>query len=528
MKHMKRVSILSASLLCVLFFSLTAYAETEGIFTYTVQNGEATVTRVDKGSLEEIVIPETIGGFPVTGLAPHLLNGIYISDWDVLRERAFDDTHPLRRVVLPDGVKNLPAQLFMCQYALEEVRLPADLEEIGDLAFGYCVSLKHIDIPDGVATIRSGAFCDCWSLESLMLPPALRSFGEGNNGSALDYVSSLRYIYAPSGIPGISYNSRVYSWETAPHITVYCEQTEEEWNAVTAYRIPNADYVFAFDAAPYKNVTFDVADGILNISGGPLTFDAAQTARLWDSYAAEIEAITLDETVTEVGEGAFRDLPELRTAVLRAPNVSVGSEAFVNCPQLTNLVATGGVTAANGAFGGAEGPVAVFAQRVEPASGADRTPIRVSYADRTLSYTGSLTQDPYDFLNVISVYCDAYGEIDRLRVSDFTFDGIKMYSYDPETGARSRIDGALTNGVIFPQIEQNGETVPITFNALCDGIADGSLTSFSLAVTDEAHPQTQDTQISIVEQIRDTVQRILRTIVTLLNKFFRLLSSLKR
>ena len=58
------------------FAALTVFcasAETEGIFTYTVSGNEATVTKVDYNGVKDIVIPETLGGYPVTTLANNAL-----------------------------------------------------------------------------------------------------------------------------------------------------------------------------------------------------------------------------------------------------------------------------------------------------------------------------------------------------------------------------------------------------------------------------------------------------------------------
>ncbi|MBQ6022617.1 MAG: hypothetical protein IJL25_06810, partial [Clostridia bacterium] len=151
--------------------------------------------------------------------------------------------------------------------------------------------------------------------------------------------------------------------------------------------------------------------------------------------------------------------------------------------------------------------------------------VPVSYLDGVLSYGGNAAQNSYDFFDVLSVFCSRYGEIRQLQVESFSFDDIRVYYYDTATGARRVIDGPLTNGVIYPQLDVDGTPMAITYNALCSGIADGAITSFYLVINDETHPETQDTQISIVEQISNLFRKALRAIVTLLNKLFRLLKN---
>lgn len=48
--------------------AIGASAETEGYYTYSVSNGEATITGFDESGTEEVVIPSTLGGYPVTSI----------------------------------------------------------------------------------------------------------------------------------------------------------------------------------------------------------------------------------------------------------------------------------------------------------------------------------------------------------------------------------------------------------------------------------------------------------------------------
>ena len=41
---------------------------TEGYYTYTVENGEATITGCDNSISGEVVIPDTLGGYPVKNI----------------------------------------------------------------------------------------------------------------------------------------------------------------------------------------------------------------------------------------------------------------------------------------------------------------------------------------------------------------------------------------------------------------------------------------------------------------------------
>ena len=92
-------------------------SSTEGYYTYTVENGEATITGCDESISGDVVIPSELGGYPVV--------------------------------------------------------------KIGDSAFGYRTGLTSITIPDSVTSIGSDAFYDCTSLTSITIPDSVTSIGEG-------------------------------------------------------------------------------------------------------------------------------------------------------------------------------------------------------------------------------------------------------------------------------------------------------------------------------------------------------------
>ena len=95
-------------------FSITASAATYGNYTYLIENGEAYISNVNQNIQGDIIIPSTLGGYPVTS----------IGDW------SFDQCDRLVSVTIPDGVKT-----------------------IGEYAFGGCDNLVSVSIPDSVTNI---------------------------------------------------------------------------------------------------------------------------------------------------------------------------------------------------------------------------------------------------------------------------------------------------------------------------------------------------------------------------------------
>ncbi len=120
-------------------FTLDVSAATygsDGYYTYTVSNGEATITNVDTSISGNVTIPSKLGGYTVTSIG------------DIA---------------------------FWCCTKLISITIPDSVTSIGKLAFYNCDSLTSITIPDSIASIGGDAFYNCDSLASITMPDSVTS-----------------------------------------------------------------------------------------------------------------------------------------------------------------------------------------------------------------------------------------------------------------------------------------------------------------------------------------------------------------
>ena len=77
----------------------------------------------------------------------------------------------LQEVVLPDTITggNIATWAFGNCFALESIKLPANLTSLKKRAFSNCKALKSIELPAGITTLGDRAFIGCTSLESIKL-----------------------------------------------------------------------------------------------------------------------------------------------------------------------------------------------------------------------------------------------------------------------------------------------------------------------------------------------------------------------
>ncbi|MDE7121110.1 MAG: leucine-rich repeat protein, partial [Oscillospiraceae bacterium] len=147
-----------------------------------VYDSDIVITGYDKFAGNEVVIPETIEGLPVTSIG----------------ENAFWVCTSVTSVEIPDSVKNIGKHAFSGCFSLTAITVPYDLEKIETGTFFGCRSLKSITIPKSVTNIEQEAFLDCSSLESITI---LNADCELDNST----INDTAVIYGYSGSTAQAY-----------------------------------------------------------------------------------------------------------------------------------------------------------------------------------------------------------------------------------------------------------------------------------------------------------------------------------
>ena len=198
-------------------------------------------------------------------------------------------------------------KVYINMYKVEEFTVPAGVTSIGDDEFRDCSSLTSIEIPDSVTSIGERAFYGCDGLTSITIPDSVTSIGR----YAFHDCSSLTSITLPfvgATLNGTSNTHFGY---------IFGASSYED----------NGDYV----PASLKTVV---------ITGDSVTSIGDEAFR----GCSSLTSIVIPDSVTSIGERAFYNCDGLTSIEIPASVTSIGERAFSNCDGLTSIVIPDSVT----------------------------------------------------------------------------------------------------------------------------------------------------------------------------------------
>lgn len=329
MKIKKILSAILVVLTAVIVVPMTANAETEGDYSYTIENGEATVTEVDTSVEGTVIIPDELGGYPVTA----------IGDW------AFEYCTEVTGVTIPDSVTSIGDRAFYYCPKLTSVTIGNGVETIGEWAFSNCGGLTSIHIPANVTSIGEGAFSDCGALEGFTVDAANKSYYFKDDCLINTETNELVKGFSTSIIPADGsvtsignyafYGCGKLTTVTIPDcVTSIGDSAFFGCTGLTDVTIGTGVNNIG-DSAFYScwNLTdIVIPDGVERIEAGAF------------AWCSKLEDITLPNSVRWIGEQAFNNCVALTSITLPDSIESIGINAFYYCTGLTSLVLPNSIT----------------------------------------------------------------------------------------------------------------------------------------------------------------------------------------
>ena len=247
-----------------------------------------------------------------------------------LEQYTFTNCRNLKKVVLPDDITFIGYAAFNDCYAMEDVNipakvetidqyafynnkvrttpivLPATLKSIGYRAFMYNSKVESITFNEGLETIRSYAFSNCNAVKAISLPESITTL-ENNAFEGCDSLTEFRF---PATIKEVPYG-----------ILYHCDKLQKVVLADGTTRIND----YAFQACPQLS---------------DINLDRLTTLTYVGTYAfanTGFTTMTLPNTITEMGYGAFRECQQLTSINVPTQLTSVPYDFVCYSPNLTSV-----------------------------------------------------------------------------------------------------------------------------------------------------------------------------------------------
>ena len=265
---------------------------TYGNLKYSIEDGEVTITGYVNKPAGALTIPETIEGYPVTGIG---------SD-------AFKKCTSLTSAEMP-SVQTIGDYAFYYCQSLTSVKMPK-VETIGDYAFYYCDSLTSAEMPN-VKTVGRSAFDYCKSLTSAEMPN-VKTVGR----SAFYYCKSLTSVEMP--------NVQTIGGRAFSH------------TALTSVEMPKVETIGygAFSGCSNLKSFIISSDNVNYSADGGILYNKDKTVLC--AYPSAAGDIKIADSVETIGEDAFTKCPKLTSVEM--PSVqTIGGIAFYYCQSLTSV-----------------------------------------------------------------------------------------------------------------------------------------------------------------------------------------------
>ena len=365
-------------------------------YEFSVENDKVSITGYDRwGSTQEIVIPSTIEGLPVSAIS----------------SRAFNSASNLRLITIPEGVEVIAEEAFLNCTQLTRINLPASLLYIFENVFENCTLLRSVYCKGNAPFAEATAFDSAapvkvyyleettgWTSTLAGKPTQVWSWKDYSfklnipqtEVTIVDYIGADSDIVIPDTIENLpvtilgntSFNQkslvRVTIPSTVSAIGNYTFGGNNDLRAlyfkgnaptsgenpywgteITAYYLPEAsgwedmlgdrptelwlwdDYSFTVLSNEVTIVDYSGTESVVHV---PSTIEGYPVTTIADNAFAQntnLVNVTFPDSVTSVGMLVFLHCDSLTTLTFGTGLSNILTWAFAECPNLKNVYCKG-------------------------------------------------------------------------------------------------------------------------------------------------------------------------------------------
>lgn len=274
-------------------------------------NGDGTLTAVrcvDRQA-DDLDIQFEAGACPVVAIAP----------------RAFEGCAALRRVILPESLRQIGEMAFSGCSHLRLLTIPGGVQRVGTLAFAKCSQLERVRIEPGVVQLGPSCFSKCAALKRVEMPASVTQIG----GGAFFGCSKELRLYGAEDAPAAQYarlNGLTFDFQSWKDDEELVLREEEDGTLIV---------LGARQTAPHRIEIPTEICGRRVAAIAPKAFFASGT----------LEQLVVGGGVREIGESAFFGCRQLVSVSFERGLEQLKDSAFAGCESLTQVTLPWGTSA---------------------------------------------------------------------------------------------------------------------------------------------------------------------------------------
>lgn len=542
--------------------------EQEGIYnniSWIRYDGEVMILDCDESVEGNIVIPQTIEGYPVTTICTSTfsrckkITGVEIPEGiKTIWNSAFFDCSELKtKVTIPSSVTLCGKGIFASCVGLKDIAvapgnpvydsrnnckaiieistdtlisgcsgsvIPDDIKSIGENAF-YGTAFRNGNLPEGLRFIGRYAFAHSL-MENIVLPESVEIISD----YAFNWADSLKTVEMPASLKKIGEQAFSYCRHlkevTVPSKTEYIGRAAFlNCNELESITLPDSiTYISrsAFTSTSYFSDNSNWENDVLYVGN--------HLIKARETVSGDYQ---IKQGTKTIAEYAFNGCGGLKSAIVPDSVVTICDNAFSQCTNLVNVLINGNTDFEKDTFKDSDKVTLVILDEDIPNTkvfadlyGVNRVDVVYNPKKNVLSFDGTTTVYEGENYDYITESLRKYPEAEYMFFGKIVFNGIKkddfMFELDDDVDARIIDSGSedLTLNHLYVNINLINEegSGKVTFDYMLNALKNGSGEAFSIVLDSDEGQYGQSVSDKIVDRI---VEHALNAMSRIINFFAR-------